>query len=64
MAAAMLGASAVLLLHALLPYTEPWNWLLLGFGIALTITSIALLTRFVLRQRDDYWRERTGSHRE
>jgi hypothetical protein len=58
MLVAMFSVLVVSWLNILLSFVEPWSWLILGLQAALTIISIALLTRFVLRQRDEYWRER------
>lgn len=58
MIVAMFSMLVVSWLNNLLSFVEPWSWLILGLQAALTIISIALLTRFVLRQRDEYWRER------
>lgn len=54
----LFSALIVSWLNLVLSFVEPWHWLILGLQTALTIISIALLTRFVLRQRDEYWRER------
>jgi Flp pilus assembly protein TadB len=66
MLVAMFSVIIVSWLNILLSFVEPWVWLILGLQVALTIISIAVLTRFVLRQRDEYWRERgkDPKHRE
>ena len=53
----MPSSAALLALYNVLPFVEPWSWLLLGIVIVLGVVSIVLLARFVLQQRDDYWRE-------
>lgn len=58
MLVAMFSVLIVSWLNNLLSFVEPWSWLILGIQAGLTIISIALLTRFVLRQRDEYWLER------
>jgi hypothetical protein len=58
MLVAIFSTLVVAWLNTLLSFVEPWSWLILGLQATLTIITIALLTRFVLRQRDEYWRER------
>ncbi|MCU1566632.1 MAG: hypothetical protein JWQ56_1569 [Pseudarthrobacter sp.] len=58
MLVAIFSTLVVSWLNTLLSFVEPWSWLILGLQATLTIITIALLTRFVLRQRDAYWRER------
>lgn len=53
--AAMFITVAVSWVYVLLSYLRPWSWLILGLQVALTGVFIALLARFVLRQRAEYW---------
>lgn len=58
LAATMAGSLVLLWANNLLPFEEPWSWVLLGGVLTLTAAAIALLARLVREQRDDYWRER------
>ncbi len=43
----------------LLPFDEPWNWLMAGLSVVLAAAFITqLVGHLVLSQRNDYWRER------
>ncbi|MDM7988989.1 hypothetical protein [Arthrobacter sp. zg-Y877] len=53
----MLSASVSLWLVLLLPFDEPWNWLLVGLFLALAAAFIRLAALFVLQQRNDSWRD-------
>ncbi|MCQ2001159.1 hypothetical protein [Arthrobacter zhaoxinii] len=60
----MLSACVSLWLVLLLPFDEPWNWLLIGLFLVLGAAFIKLLASFVLQQRESYRQEReeeTGS---
>jgi uncharacterized membrane protein len=55
--------AAVSLIRAFIPAlrTEQWEWLtwiLLAIQAIVLVIAIVYLVRFVLKQRDDYWRER------
>lgn len=54
----MLSACVFGWLYILLPFDEPWSWMLLGIEIALGIVFISLLVGLVRARREDYWRER------
>lgn len=54
----MPSSAALLALYNVLPFIEPWSWLLLGLAMLLSVALVVLVVRLVLQQRDDYWRER------
>jgi hypothetical protein len=57
LAIAALGLAAIIaLLNSW--FEMPWRWFLLALQIGLLVAGIYYLGRYVLRQRDDYWRER------
>lgn len=48
----------------LLPFDEPWNWLMAGVSVGLATAFITLLVaRQVLGQCGDYWREQRDTDR-
>ncbi|MCC9205100.1 hypothetical protein [Arthrobacter sp. zg-Y769] len=57
MVVVILSAGVSLWLLLLLPFDEPWNWLLVGLFLVLGAAFIGLLASFFLQQRDDYWHE-------
>lgn len=59
MLATVMTISLILVwVNNLVPFVEPWSWVLLGGVLIMLVATIALLARLVLQQRDDYWRER------
>lgn len=57
--ALMLATCISFWLVILLPFDEPWNWLMAGLSVMLAAAFVTqLVARVVLRQRDDYWHER------
>ena len=48
----------------LLPFDEPWNWLMAGLSAGLATAFITLLVaQKVLGQREDYWGEQRDTDR-
>lgn len=54
----MVATVALYSLYSVLPYREPWTWLLLGVVVLSAAAFLVSLARFVLAQREDYWLER------
>lgn len=54
MGVAVLAAWAGIILQG----AEPWIWVALAIQSASLIIGVICLVRFVLSQRDDYWRDR------
>ncbi|MCC3271809.1 hypothetical protein MUK71_07115 [Arthrobacter zhangbolii] len=63
MVALLLSACVSFWLVILLPFDEPWNWLMAGLSLALAGAFVTLLARLALRQRDDYWRGQRNTDR-
>lgn len=51
--AVMLSTFVAVWLVLLLPFNEPWNWLMVGLILALIAASLEMLARFTLRQGDE-----------
>ncbi|KAD3633185.1 hypothetical protein GD627_10195 [Arthrobacter yangruifuii] len=58
MVAVMLSTFVALWLLLLLPFDEPWNWLMVCLFLALTAASLRMLAQLVRRRRQEYWHER------
>ncbi|MCC9174982.1 hypothetical protein [Arthrobacter sp. zg-Y179] len=58
MVAVMLSTFVTLWLLLLLPFDEPWNWLMVCLVLALTAASLRMLAQLVRRRREEYWHER------
>ncbi|MFP3463520.1 hypothetical protein R5O87_22000 [Arthrobacter globiformis] len=54
----MIGAAVLIALNFLPTDPEPFLWIKMALMIAIVIVMVGWLTRFVLWQRAEYWRER------
>lgn len=54
----IIGAGVLIIANLLPTDPEPLLWIKMALMIAAVIVMVGLLTRFVLWQRAEYWRER------
>lgn len=55
--AVILSTFVAVWLVFLLPFDEPWNWLMVGLVLALTVASTRLAAQLLRRRRQEYRHE-------